>query len=347
MNAPERRGTVTYGRRVPVEQNNLKRRTYLVISGVHFPYDSFTIKLTSALTLSSDWPYGEPTIDDDFRRPLGDVALSPLKHPRAIVWMEEAISPPVSGPVDQRHMVQLDACDIALMVAARKTQTEARRVIIEEHSWDGGRSTQLVKPLSEWSSTERTPERRLNFDQLPLLCQEVSRWIGAPDRSRDHFVMGLRAFILACQQSWVEDRFALFCRAVEVITQSRPGKGACTFAETLLALDGQFNRDEDHEKIKALEALYRRRNEVVHGHRFFTRENDEAASQQMECLARRYLEALLLDGEFYDATKAVQESRVGPRPLKEHSVHTTKDLGPIPPSPKRWTSSLPACGPPK
>src|SRR5690606_120888 len=192
--------------------------------------------------------------------------------------------PPVSGPVDKSHLVRLDACDIALMVASGKTQLNASRLFIEEHAWDGGRSTQALSPLPVWSANERVPEQRLNFAQLSSICEAVLRWIGSPDRGKDHFVMGLRAFVLACHQSWVEDRFGLFVKSVEVIAQSGVGKGACIFAETLLALDGPFDRIKDHDKIKELEDLYYRRNQVVHGHRFFTRQEDDNASQVMERL---------------------------------------------------------------
>src|SRR5690606_23490113 len=132
MKEPKTGLEVVYRSSTPTEMKNLVRRTYLVVQGVAFPYEQFDVSLSANVWVSSEWPYGEPVIDEESRRLLGEVALSPLKRPRAIIWMEERIHPPVSGPVDKSHLVRLDACDIALMVASRKTQLNASRLFIEE-----------------------------------------------------------------------------------------------------------------------------------------------------------------------------------------------------------------------
>ena len=266
------------------------------------------LELAPNVYLATEWPLPPIKIPATFATLYGTDALEPLDAPNLIGWAEQEVSDTVIGAVDQELERKLELVDIALsMVSGWGT---ARRVItVELHQPDGQRELQGLSTLHPWSARESWRPLRFDFHKLPAITSRLIELSALSWEKHEFFLRGIRSFFRACAQDMVDDRYELFCRAIETVVQSEQGKGQGQFAEAILLQQGRLDPSKLHRN-RAYEAHYRRRNDVVHGHRFLEAKKDRRAVALMEGTARRFFQDLLTNEKFFEAMFNAQSRRV-------------------------------------
>lgn len=316
----------------------MRKRAYLVIQGPKLPRGVERLELAPGFFAARTWPDGKPPLIPGVLEIQGERNLEPYESPSLVVWTERDVPDGTIGRVDDELTAALTHCDVSLAVVTRRVPRSQQLILTE--LWTGTeRQFQKLKPLPVWSTHESWKQDWLAIEKWPAICARTLELLSPAGMQYEYFVRGLRSFFRACHQDWVEDRFELFCRSIETILQTSLGAGACQFAEGVLAHQGRLDREKKRHRILAWEKHYHRRNEIVHGHRFFKEERDHRAALLMERAARRYFEDLLTDQSFFDETLALQRLRVAERQKKKDSRQLRRpprppQAGPLPPTPR-------------
>ncbi|TQF14922.1 hypothetical protein FJV41_16170 [Myxococcus llanfairpwllgwyngyllgogerychwyrndrobwllllantysiliogogogochensis] len=290
------------------------KRALMAVAGLHARMPTTErLVLAPDVYLATAWPLAPVDIPPSFSRQYSPEALEPLESPIFVVWAEQEVDDKVIGAVDVELERKLGLVDIALSMVSGWGM--AHRVItVELHEPDGQRSLQGITSLEPWSAREGWRRLRFDIDKVPAITSRLLKLTAEDWRERgyDYFLRGVRSFFRACHQDVVDDRYELFCRAIETVVQTGQGGGARQFAEAVLEQQGRLIPDRSHRN-HAYEAHYRRRNEVVHGHRFLEEKKDRRAIALMESTARGYFQQLLSDPAFFESALASQRARVEAR----------------------------------
>ncbi|MFP2905113.1 hypothetical protein ACLESD_08665 [Pyxidicoccus sp. 3LFB2] len=300
----------------------MRKRAYLAVSGVVLPPGVVSIELAPGIFAAADWPDGKPPLMRGVREIWGSDRLTPFDSPNLVVWTERNVEDTVTGRVDLELDSILESCDHALMLSTGFGQ--AHRFTAKE-LWNGDERSPGGTAVPETSWAAR------GFRRMPVV--DAKRWaavttrlmeVVAPGWQRHEFIVrGLVAFFRACREDWVEVRHELFCRSVETVLQTEPGQGATQFVEGILSEQRRFDRTKRQLVIETWRQLYERRNDVVHGHRFFEEKQDGRAAMLMEEGARRFFCRLLTDASFFEHTVALASERSrGKR--DEHAARTER-----------------------
>ncbi|WP_126933295.1 hypothetical protein [Corallococcus sp. AB018] len=275
------------------------------------------MELAPNVYLATDWPLPPITIPTIFATPYGTDALEPLDAPNLVVWAEQEVSDTVIGAVDQELERKLELVDIALSMLP--SWGTARRVItVELIQPDSQRQLQGLSTLHPWFARESWWPLHVDFHKLPAITSRLIDLTAPGWERNEFFVRGIRSFFRACQQDMVDDRYELFCRSIETVVQSEQGKGQDQFAEAILLQQGRLNPNKPHRN-RAYERHYRRRNDVVHGHRFLEEKKDRRAIALMEGTARRFFQELLINEQFFETISKAQSRRLEAKRVKEQA----------------------------
>jgi hypothetical protein len=318
----------------------MRKRAYLVVKGPRLPKEVSRLELAPGISAARDWPDGRPELMGGTMDTYGEHTMEPYTSPSLIVWAERPVPDSTIGAVDKELSHLMHHCDLSLAVVTRWTGSRAARLILTE-LWKGDeRSHQGTSVLNPWFSKEGWKQEWLAVAKWPAVCAGTLELLGNYSKQNEAFMRGLRAFFRACHQDWVEDRFDLFCRSIEMVLQTDLGAGACQFAEGVLAHQGRLDREKKRHRIVAWERHYHRRNDVVHGHRWFQKKRDDRASRLIEREARRYFEDLLSNPTFFAETRELQRQRMASNEerrarRKHHLASCGKELGPLPPTPRK------------
>jgi hypothetical protein len=287
------------------------------------------MELAPNVYIASDWPMPVLNLPSEYTTRLGANAMEPLATPRFVAWADQEVGDAEIGAVDKELERKLGLVDLALSLCTG--WGNARRVItVEIHLPNGQRQFQGITQFEPWSARESFRAARFDFQKLPAITARLIELTAPGWEKYEFFIRGIRTFYRACEQDMVDDRYELFCRAIETVLQTEQGSGAKQFAEAILDQQGRLDPTTKAHRIRRYEAHYHRRNDVVHGHRFLEEKKDRRAIALMERVARQFFQELLTNEKFFEATFQSQQARAAVKREKREKKKLKQGAPPAP-----------------
>ena len=246
-------------------------RGYLAFHGAHWPRGVGVAELAPNVVAGPPDEFSRPAPNDQIRRLHGGIALEPYDLPTLIVSME---TPGLERghATTETDTIQrvLDFSRLALAIAF--AYGPVTRFLVIESVTDGGeRALRRQVGYDAWFANAKRGlpivDPLLWATVFPRVAAVLDDWNG----KHEQMAHAVWSFSNACERLDDDDRYELFCRAIETVLQTESGKSANQFAEGISLVLKDRAELPSHER---LEEHYRRRNAIIHGHRFLSPKQD-------------------------------------------------------------------------
>jgi hypothetical protein len=277
---------------------------YLAFAGVDWLPGNERAQLLPTVVAGPPTAFSLPRVPDEHRRRLGEDVVRVYEQGGIIAKSEHELEKELGS--------ELSFCRVALPLVVPRAAVESLLVVWDKDNDDD--VIRRIKPLPWWGAGFGDGGWFVD----PRLWGQAARWVKViiSDWKGKHVHMAhaLQSFEHACERREYDDRYELFCRSIETVLQTEMGQGAQQFAEGVRLV---LSKRDELPSVGSLENHYRRRNEIVHGHRFLDREMDgEKVVLEMEDLARGFMQRLLADQGMFEEVMRLQQERVAARQRK-------------------------------